>query len=137
MGIRVLAPDVNSSDFNFTPVDNEKEKGIRFGLGAIKNVGSGAVDSIVKAREEHGRFGSLFEFCERVDLGAVNRRMVESFIKGGAMDGLEGTRAQMFAIIDSAMETGARAWKDRESGQSGLFASLCRISLRPIIRCPR
>ncbi len=81
MGIKVLAPDVNSSDFNFTPVDNEKEKGIRFGLGAIKNVGSGAVDSIVKAREA-GRFGSLYEFCERVDLGAVNRRMIESLIKG-------------------------------------------------------
>ena len=123
MGIKVLAPDVNSSDFNFTPVDNEKEKGIRFGLGAIKNVGSGAVDSIVKAREA-GRFGSLYEFCERVDLGAVNRRMVESLIKGGAADSLEGTRAQLFAIIDSAMETGARASKDRESGQSGLFATL-------------
>jgi len=123
MGIKVLAPDVNSSDFNFTPVDTEKEKGIRFGLGAIKNVGSSAVDSIVKAREA-GRFGSLYEFCERVDLGAVNRRMVESLIKGGAADSLEGTRAQLFAIIDSAMETGARASKDRESGQSGLFATL-------------
>ena len=123
MGIRVLAPDVNSSDFDFTPVENGAESGIRFGLGAIKNVGGGAVESIVEARK-NGRFGSLYEFCERVDLGAVNRRMIESFIKAGAMDSLEGSRAQLFTVIDSAMETGARAHKDRESGQSGLFAML-------------
>jgi DNA polymerase III subunit alpha len=123
MGIRVLAPDVNSSDFDFTPVENAVETGIRFGLGAIKNVGGGAVESIVEARKD-GRFGSLYDFCERVDLGSVNRRMIESFIKAGAMDSLEGSRAQLFAVIDNAMETGARAHKDRESGQSGLFATL-------------
>jgi DNA polymerase-3 subunit alpha len=120
MGIKILAPDVNSSDFDFTPAPD----GIRFGLGAIKNVGGNAVESIAKARTEGGNFGSLYDFCERVDLGAVNRRMIESFIKAGAMDSLEGTRAQLTAIIDKAMETGARAWKDRECGQSGLFASM-------------
>jgi len=120
MGIRVLAPDVNSSDFNFTP-DGDS---IRFGLGAIKNVGANAVESIVQARAEGGAFGSLFDFCERVDLGAVNRRMIESFIKAGAMDALNGTRSQLTAVIDSAMENGARVSKDRLSGQSGLFASL-------------
>src|SRR5271154_7152529 len=124
MSIRVLAPDVNSSDLDFTPVDNAQEKGIRFGLGAIKNVGAAAVEWIAKARAEGGRFGSLYDFCERVDLGAVNRRMIESFIKAGAMDTLEGTRSQFFAVIDSAIETGARAQKDRLSGQSGLFAML-------------
>ena len=121
MGIRVLAPDVNSSDFDFTPAHGRQ---IRFGLGAIKNVGANAVESIVKTRARDGRFGSLYDFCERVDLGAVNRRMIESFIKAGAMDTLDGTRAQLTAIIDSAMETGMRASKDRESGQSGLFAAL-------------
>jgi DNA polymerase-3 subunit alpha len=120
MGIRVLAPDVNSSDFDFTPATD----GIRFGLGAIKNVGANAVESIAKARSEDGSFKTLYDFCERVDLGAVNRRMIESFIKSGAMDSLEGSRAQLTAIIDGAMETGARAQKDRESGQSGLFATL-------------
>jgi DNA polymerase-3 subunit alpha len=124
MGIRVLAPDVNSSEFNFTPVETGPETGIRFGLGAIKNVGAGAVESIGKARAEGEKFASLYDFCERVDLGAVNRRMIESFIKAGAMDSLEGTRAQLFAVIDGAMETGARAHRDRESGQSGLFAML-------------
>ncbi len=124
INIRVLPPDVYSSDFNFTPVEKGEQSGIRFGLGAIKNVGSNAVDSIVKARTEGGRFTSIYDFCERVDLSAVNRRMIESFIKAGAMDTLSGTRAQLFAVIDSAMETGTRAWKDRASGQSGLFASL-------------
>jgi len=124
MGIRVLPPDVNSSAFTFTPVEEADESGIRFGLGAIKNVGANAVESIVKARTQGGRFLSLYDFAERVDLGAVNRRMIESFIKAGAMDNLDGSRAQMMAVIDSAMETGARAWRDRASGQSGLFATL-------------
>src|SRR5580698_7081557 len=120
MGLRVLPPDVNSPGFDFIPEGDA----IRFGLGAVKNVGASAVESIVKARGEGGAFGSLYDFCERVDLGAVNRRMIESLIKAGAMDGLEGTRAQLTAIIDSAMETGARAQKDLLSGQSGLFATL-------------
>jgi DNA polymerase-3 subunit alpha len=82
------------------------------------------VESIDRARAEAGPFGSLYDFCERVDLGAVNRRMIESFIKAGAMDSLGGTRAQFFAVIDGAMENGARVWRDRASGQSGLFAAL-------------
>jgi DNA polymerase III subunit alpha len=118
MGIQVLAPDVNSSQFTFGPAGD----GIRFGLGAIKNVGSSAVESIVKARAEGGPFTSLYDFCERVDLGAVNRRMIESFVKAGALDSLGGSRAQLTAMIDGAMENGARVWKDRASGQSGLFA---------------
>ena len=125
MNIKVLPPDVNSSEFFFTPTQDA----IRFGLGAIKNVGGNAVESIVLARTDAARkdakpFTSLYDFCERVDLGAVNRRAVESFIKAGAMDSLEGTRAQLMAVIDSAMETGARAAKDKASGQSGLFAQL-------------
>ncbi len=120
MGLRVLPPDVNSPGFDFIPEGDA----IRFGLGAVKNVGAAAVESIVKARTDGAPFGSLYDFCERVDLGAVNRRMIESLIKAGAMDGLEGTRAQLTAIIDSAMETGTRAQKDRASGQSGLFATL-------------
>ena len=124
LGIKVLAPDVNTSEFTFTPVTTGDAQGIRFGLGAIKNVGQAAVESIEKARAEGGAFGSLYDFCERVDLGAVNRRMIESFIKAGAMDTLSGTRAQLFAAIDNAMESGARAWRDKASGQSGLFAAL-------------
>jgi DNA polymerase-3 subunit alpha len=120
MGIAVLPPDVNSSEFTFTPVG----EALRFGLGAIKNVGANAVESIVAARSAGGNFTSIYDFCERVDLSAVNRRMIESFIKAGALDSLGGARAQLFAVIDGAMEIGTRAWKDRASGQSGLFADL-------------
>jgi DNA polymerase-3 subunit alpha len=117
MGIRILPPDVNHSEWSFTP-DGEA---IRFGLGAVKNLGQSAVEAIGRAREQEGRYTSLYEFCERVDLSAVNRRMIESLIKAGAMDELEGGRSQKFAAVESAMEAGARAQRDRESGQVGLF----------------
>jgi DNA polymerase III subunit alpha len=120
LGISILQPDVNASDLNFTP-DNGA---IRFGLGAVKNVGSNAVQTIVEARQSGGRYKTLDDFCERVDLNAVNRRVIESLIKAGAMDAFPGSRAQKMAIIDEAMESGQRARKDRDSGQAGLFGDL-------------
>ncbi|HUS06749.1 MAG TPA: DNA polymerase III subunit alpha [Bryobacteraceae bacterium] len=120
MGIKVLPPDVNKSGKDFTP-DGDA---IRFGLCAIKNVGAAAVDSIIASRLEHGEHRTLYQFCENVDLTAVNRRMIESLIKAGAMDSLEGSRSQLMAAIDSAMETGARTLRDRLSGQTGLFAAV-------------
>jgi len=90
----------------------------------VKNVGSNAVQTIVEARQSGGRYKTLDDFCERVDLNAVNRRVIESLIKAGAMDAFPGSRAQKMAIIDEAMETGQRARKDRESGQAGLFGEL-------------
>ncbi|HEX5430822.1 MAG TPA: DNA polymerase III subunit alpha, partial [Bryobacteraceae bacterium] len=139
MGIKVLPPHVNSSEFTFAPVTSGEEQGIRFGLGAIKNVGQSAVDSIVKARAEGGPFDSLYDFCERVDLGAVNRRTIESFIKSGAFDGQGASRAQLFAMLDGAIENGARVWRDRASGQSGLFAGLMADApahARPLPKVP-
>jgi DNA polymerase-3 subunit alpha len=68
-----------------------------------------------------GRFRSIYQFCEKVDIGCVNRRMIESLIRAGAMDSLEGTRARIFVAVESAMEAGQRVWRDRESGQTGLF----------------
>jgi DNA polymerase-3 subunit alpha len=120
MGITVLPPDVNHSDWSFTP----DGQAIRFGLGAVKNLGQSAVEAIAKARDEVGRFHSIYQICEKVDLGAVNRRMIESLIRAGAMDSLEGTRSQKFAVVESAMEGGARAQRDRESGQVGLFGEM-------------
>jgi DNA polymerase-3 subunit alpha len=120
MQIEILPPDVDHSDWSFTP-DGEA---IRFGLGAVKNVGQAAVEAIGRARAEVGRFGSLHNFCEKVDVGAVNRRMIESLIRAGAMDSLEGTRSQKMAAVEGAMEAGQRAWRDRESGQVGLFGEL-------------
>ena len=120
MGIRILPPDVNHSEWSFTP-DGEA---IRFGLGAVKNVGQSAVEAIGVAREEVGHFQSLHQFCEKVGLGAVNRRMIESLIRAGAMDSLQGNRAQKFAAVEGAMEAGQRAWRDKESGQVGLFGDV-------------
>jgi DNA polymerase-3 subunit alpha len=126
-GVKVLPPDVNSSDWSFTP-DGEA---IRFGLGAIKNVGQSAAESVMAARREVGRFRSLYQFTEKVDLTAVNRRMIESLIKAGAMDTLTGTRSQLLAAIDGALEHGQRAWKDRLSGQAGLFAAMAEEAESP------
>jgi DNA polymerase-3 subunit alpha len=122
MGITVLPPDVNSSDWNFTPVDDAPERiGIRFGLGAVKNLGPSAVEAIRVPREQVGKFRSIYQFCELVDLGSINRRMIESLIRAGAMDSLEGTRAQLFVSVEGAMEAGQRAQRARLSGQEGLF----------------
>ncbi|MBV9405161.1 MAG: DNA polymerase III subunit alpha, partial [Acidobacteriaceae bacterium] len=118
MGIRVLPPDVNQSDLNFTPAGDA----IRFGLGAVKNVGSGAVDAIVAARQQEGPFTSIYNFCERINLGNVNRRVVESLIKAGALDSTGANRAQLTEALDRALESGMRASRDRELGQHGLFA---------------
>jgi DNA polymerase-3 subunit alpha len=119
MGIRVLPPDVNQSDIFFTVVGND----IRFGLAAIKNVGEGAVEAILRARQA-GPFRSLFDFCERVDLRAVNRRVVESFIKSGSFDSLDPRRAALYAALDRAMDAGQKDQRDREQGQSSLFGRL-------------
>ena len=132
MGIRVLPPDVNSSDFNFTP-DGDA---IRFGLGAIKNVGQNAVDTIVANRKEFGKFTSIYTFCEKVDLTSVNKRVVESLIRAGAMDGLEGTRPQLFAAVEKAMESGQRAQKDLASGQTGLFGEMFAADQPQVQRLP-
>jgi DNA polymerase III subunit alpha len=121
MNIRVLPPDVNASEYTFTPVRDEKGDAIRFGLGAVKNVGQGAVEAIIKARTELGSFRSVYQFCEHADMQAINRRVLESLIKAGAMDSLQGTRAQLLLALDAAIETGTRAARDRDSGQGGLF----------------
>ena len=116
MGIAVEPPDINVSDANFTP----HGEAIRFGLAAVKNVGRNAIDSIVDARTKKGRFGSIFEFCENVDLRLLNKRVLESLVKSGAMDGF-GRRAQVNAALDKAIELSQKAQRDAESGQHGLF----------------
>src|SRR5206468_12688693 len=98
--------------------------GIRFGLAAIKNVGEGAVEAVLTARRQGGRFTALFDFCERVDLRAVNGRVVESFIKSGSFDSLAPRRASLFSAIDYAMDAGQKLQRDREQGQSSLLGML-------------
>src|ERR1700681_4890045 len=117
MGITVLPPDVNSSALDFTPVGES----IRFGLQAIKNVGENTVKGILEAREQLGRFTSIYQFCDNVDTRLLNRRVVESLIKSGAMDTLGSRRSQIFAVIDRAMDRAQRQQRERSSGQHGLF----------------
>jgi DNA polymerase III subunit alpha len=117
MGITVLPPDVNSSALDFTPV----AESIRFGLQAIKNVGENTVKGILEARVELGRFTSIYQFCDHVDTRLLNRRVVESLIKSGAMDTLGARRSQIFAVIDRAMERAQRRQREKTSGQHGLF----------------
>jgi len=116
-GIEVLPPDINESYAEFIVLG----KSVRFGLGAIKNVGEGAIESIVAAREEGGPFQSLFDFCERVDLRSANRKCIESLIKCGVFDSLGGHRAQFLEALDVAIESGQSIQKDKAVGQASLF----------------
>jgi len=121
MEIRVEPPDVQVSGAQFTPVVTAEGEAIRFGLAAVKNVGGNAIESIMKAREEvGGRFKSLWEFCEKVDLRVMNKRVIESLIKAGALDSM-GSRAALYKAVDKAMERAQKAQKDAAAGQHGLF----------------
>jgi DNA polymerase-3 subunit alpha len=113
---------------------------IRFGLAALKNVGEGAVEAVLQARREGGRFRSLYDFCDRVDLRAVNRRVIESFVKSGTFDSTDLRRAALFAALDSATEGGQRRQRDRDSGQTSLFggpaAAVPEVTDDPVADAP-
>jgi len=118
MGITVLPPDINESVTEFSVVDDHT---IRFGLLAVKNVGQGAIESIVDNRSTDGPYSSFFDFCERVELRLVNRKVTESLIKCGAYDSFKLHRSQLLAVIDTALQRGAKAQKEKESGQFSFF----------------
>jgi DNA polymerase-3 subunit alpha len=121
MGIRVEPPDVQTSGAQFTPLVSDGGDAIRFGLAAVKNVGGNAIESIMKARTEAGgRFQSIWEFCELVDLRVMNKRVLESLIKAGALDSL-GKRGPLMAAADKAMERAQKTQRDAAQGQTGLF----------------
>ncbi len=121
--IRVLPPSVNGSDRDFSVEEADGAQAIRFGLGAVRNVGEHAVDSILAARAKDGVFTSLFELCRRVDPRKVNKRTLEGLTRSGALDCLlrGRARAQLDGAIDRALQQGQDAARDRESGQRGLF----------------
>ncbi len=121
MGIEVLPPDVNESYHEFAVIPGEQR--IRFGLDAVKNVGHGAVESILAAREKlGGRFASIEDFCKHVDSHAANRKTIESLIKAGAFDGF-GSRSALYNNIDNILSLANRLQKDAKSGQVGLFGA--------------
>ena len=118
--IDVLAPDVNESARDFTPVP----EGIRFGLAGIKNVGEGAIDSILEERDAEGPYQSLYDFTRRVNSRKANRRVVEALVKCGAFDSFHPNRAALWQALDGAIESGVAAQRDREIGQESLFGEL-------------
>jgi DNA polymerase-3 subunit alpha len=122
--IAVLPPDINESQLHFTVVP----EGVRFGLTAIKGLGEGAINCIVNARARVGRFTSLHQLCEEIDLHAVNKRVLEALVKAGACDSfipdgvpLTAGRAKLLAAVDGAIEHGNRRQRDRDQGQADLF----------------
>jgi DNA polymerase-3 subunit alpha len=117
MGIQVMAPDVNESIGYFAAVGTD----IRFGLGAVRNVGMGAVESVLASRAKDGAFTSFFDFVERVDLRACNKRVFEALICGGALDGVHGHRAQYLAALDHAMSEASLKQQEAATGQGSLF----------------
>src|SRR5207247_4741586 len=127
MRISILPPDVNSSQHAFTP----DGKSIRFGLTAIKNVGETAMQSVLAARQTLGRLESLFQFCESVALRLLNKRVIESLIKAGALDSLGGRRAQMTAALDRAMEFGGSSQREAQRGQNGLLSGVGTTATAP------
>jgi len=126
VGIEILPPEINSSQREFGV-----EKGrLTFGLAGVKNVGKGAIDAILEARENTGGFESLHHFCEETDMRRVNRRVVESLIKAGAFDSATGSRSRAFAGLDAALEAAAIFQRDRSTGQTNMFGELDAPGMR-------
>ena len=136
-GIKVLPPDVNYSDKDFTPIyvtestpatkrkraESHTEGVIRFGLMAVRGVGEKAVEAMICERKSHGAFGSLYDFCERVDLRQVTRATIEALIKCGAYSSLAAKRSQLLQILERSVEMGQQAQNDRRMGQMSMFGS--------------
>jgi len=118
MNIEVNPPDINVSNVQFHPIS---ETTISYGLNAIKNVGTKALENIIENRETKGNFKSIFELCSRVDQRTVNKKVLESLVKAGAMDSLEGNRTQKFAAIDSAIKYGQQIQNNKNIAQVDMF----------------
>lgn len=133
MGLKVLPPDINFSGYDFTVVkDSDDQKDIRFGLGAIKNVGRGVVEAIIKEREKNGHFKDLFDIFRRVDSKDFNKKSVESMAKAGAFD-TAGERGQILANTDKLLEFNRALHRRTDAGQKGLFGSAATQLAAPTI----
>ncbi|MDO8886629.1 DNA polymerase III subunit alpha [Candidatus Oleimmundimicrobium sp.] len=117
LGIKVLPPDVNESFSGFTVVGDS----IRFGLAAVRNVGEGPIKAIVEARKEGGFFKSFRDFCEKVNLGVINKKCLEGLIKGGAFDFCKVSRRGLMETMEQVVEAGHRKQRDKKNGQITLF----------------
>jgi len=117
MGLRVLPPDVNESFADFVVT----ESGIRFGLGAVKNVGRASIEAIVEARKKVGRFHTLYDLLLNVDVHSVNKKVLESLVEAGAMDSLQGHRSQLFAAVETALEFSQKLQNQTRNSQTSMF----------------
>ncbi len=133
LGIEILPPDVNESNYKFTVIGDQR---IRFGLGAVRNVGHSAIESIIAARGT-GHFESLYDFAERVDLRVCNKRVFEALLYAGALDGLGGHRAQFAAALDGAIQNASLSQAEKVTGQGSLFggdaADESQPQMRPVL----
>ena len=118
MGLKVLSPDVNASGYEFTACGTDS---IRYGLGAVRGVGRGAVEAIIAGREAHGPYGSLADLCRRLDLQKVNRRVLEALLRAGSLDGLGANRATLMDRLSAAMQLGDQNTRAHAAGQNDLF----------------
>jgi len=133
MKIEILPPDVNMSQKEFT-IENES---IRFGLMAVKNVGEGAIDGMVEARNKEGPFKDIFDFASRVELRKVNKKVIESLIKCGALDSTGELRGGMLKVVDSAIAEGQTKARERESGQVSMFDVIEDLPASPSRTVPK
>jgi DNA polymerase-3 subunit alpha len=133
LGLTIMPPSINQprAEFGVTPRDE-----ILFGMGAVKGVGTSAIEAVLAARETLDRpFGDLFDLCEHVDLQKVNRKVLESLIHAGALDCLPGDRATLIANLDRALAYGQKAARDREGGQASLFGGgEGAVALKPVLQ---
>jgi DNA polymerase-3 subunit alpha len=132
LGLNVLAPDVNASGYAFQAiVEDGRATSIRYGLGAVKGVGQGAVESLVEARARGGAFADLTDFCQRVDGQKINKRVLEALILSGAMDALGANRASLTAQLPDALRAAEQAARDAAAGQNDMFGA---ASATPVAR---
>ena len=130
IGLKVLPPDVNASEFMFVAVE---PKVIRYGLGAIKGVGQGACEAIADERKRHGPFKDLPDFCRRVDSTKLNRRVLEALILSGSLDALAPNRASLMAQLPNAMKVAEQHLRDKQSGQNDMFGAMMG-SVAPVVQ---
>ncbi|MCX7513647.1 DNA polymerase III subunit alpha [Frateuria sp. STR12] len=130
IGLTILPPDVNASDFMFVAVE---PKVIRYGLGAIKGVGQGACESIVEERQRGGPYRDLADFCRRVDSSKLNRRVLEALILSGSLDALAPTRASLMLQLPDAIKAAEQHLRDKQSGQNDMFGAMME-SVAPVVQ---
>jgi len=128
MGLEVLPPDVNTSRYEFAA---DGERRIRYGLGAVRGVGAGAVEGLIEERSAHGAFASLEDLCRRLDLTKVNRRVLEALLRSGSLDGLGANRATLMDRLAGAMQLGDQNTRAHEAGQDDLFGGLTAVERAP------